>query len=245
VEGSVMVWGLKMPSGFGDYFPEPGAGHVGWRESLTKYFNEAMPAEEKALLLDQPGSAVGSYVYFVSTKFYGEPGRSWGGRPPITPVAEHEWPMWYETKKRYSTIGSLWEMSGQIPAVEEALKDVIERLEPGVHHFHPITVTTRKGDIYPKRYYTMVIGQFLDSFEPAKSAEGSWSKEKDYDSYTAYIDDKKCIEGLALSSASFGSAHLWRERRLRSPDIFLSDILKAEIDKAGLRIPRHYRMKEV
>jgi hypothetical protein len=224
-----MVWALRMPGGFGDYFPE--ADFVGW-EDWTKSFSKTVES--------------GTYAYLLADKFNCEIGAAISpNHPIISPIAEHEWPTWYETRKRYPTLGSLFEMSGRILAVEEALKDVIERIEPGIHLFHPIAMTTRKGDVYPKRYYTMVIGQFLDSFDPAKSTAGSWSKEKGYDSYMAFINAKESIEGLALSRSSFGSAHLWRERRLRSPEFFLSDTLHNEIIKAGLRIPRHYRMKEV
>ena len=35
-----MVWGLSMPSSFGDFFPQ--GNYVGWDEELTRYFNEEM-----------------------------------------------------------------------------------------------------------------------------------------------------------------------------------------------------------
>jgi hypothetical protein len=164
---------------------------------------------------------------------------------PIGPIAEHEWPDHYELSKRYSALGSLFMMNSGLLAVETALKDVVERLEPGVHQFRPIRVTTRKGAAVAKQYHTMVIGQFLDCFRPESSDEGSWEKAKTVDSYQVYINTKEYIAGLAFSKSAMDNAHLWRERRVTSPEIYFSDALKAEFDKAGLRLPRHFRMKEV
>ncbi|WP_454607829.1 imm11 family protein [Labrenzia sp. MBR-25] len=230
-----------MPSGFGAYFPD--GDYVGYRERLTKYFDEEMPAEEKAKFGEDKDIG---YVSHVVQNFTYEPGTAHGDNIPCRLVAEYEWPEEYELVKTYKALGSLFEMNGQLLAVEPAFKDVVERLEPGIHHFRPLRVTTRKREAYPKRYYTMVISKFLDCFDPASSAEGSWEKpSEDYDSYRVYIDTKKYMEGLAFSRSAIGNAHLWRERRLYSPQIYFSDALKAAFDRAGLRLPRHYRMKEV
>jgi hypothetical protein len=91
----------------------------------------------------------------------------------------------------------------------------------------------------------MVIGQFLDCFNPAASDEGSWRKEDGYESYRAYMNENRYISGLAFSRGAIGDAHLWRERKVKSPEIYLSDRLKSACTEAGLRLPRSYRMKEV
>ncbi len=234
-----MVWGLNMPNGYGAYSPE--GQYVGYDEKLEKYFDEVMSPEER---VDFRNGAT-SYQFHVSRKFIAMPGSVEGEGRTIGPIAEHEWPDQYELSKPYSGLGSLFEMNDRLLAVETALKDVVERLEPGVHQFRPIRVTTRKGAAVAKQYHTMVIGQFLDCFRPESSDEGSWEKAKTVDSYQVYINTKEYIAGLAFSKSAMDNAHLWRERRVTSPEIYFSDALKAEFDKAGLRLPRHFRMKEV
>jgi hypothetical protein len=236
---SVMVWGLNMPSSFGAYFPD--GDYVGYEEKLEKYFDEEMSPEERTNFKNR---AI-SYQYYVSQKFTRMPGRVLDDGVPIGPVAEHEWPDHYELTKRYSALGSLFEMNNQLLAVETALRDIVESFEPGIHQFRPIRVTSHKGAAVSKQYHTMVIGQFLDCFDPAASDEGSWEKEDGYESYRAYMNGSRYISGLAFSRTAINNAHLWRERKVKSPEIYFSDALKAEFDKAGLRLPRHFRMKEV
>ena len=85
---------------------------------------------------------------------------------------------------------------------------------------------------------------------------GEFSSGGDYDGWDTTLKDyyennrgiaplKKVITGLALSKDAIGGAHLWREKKLTQPDIFLSDTLKARAMDAGLRLPKHFRMKEV
>lgn len=96
-----------------------------------------------------------------------------------------------------------------------------------MHQFFPIEIKMPKGKIFPKAYFTLVIGQYFDSYAPDKSDES-----------------KKNLAGRAFSKAAFGNAHLWRDRRFPLLNC-LSDELKSALDDAGLRLPKHYRMKEI
>ncbi|MCV0429715.1 MAG: hypothetical protein K5905_30115 [Roseibium sp.] len=238
--GRLMVWGLNMPSGFGNYLPD--GDFAGYGDRLKKYFVEEMPEEQKAKFGDGAGS---KYRYHVSQKFTEEPGSVLGDGIPVGQISEHEWPNKFELHKSYAALGSLFQMPNRLLAVETAFKDVVERVEPGIHQFRPLSVTTRIGKVFPKQYYTLVIGQFLDSFDPIASDEGTWEKAKNSDSYLVYINSKKYIAGLAFSRSAIGGAQLWRERKLYSPEIYFSDTLKAELEKAGLRLPQHFQMKEL
>lgn len=233
-----MVWGLVEPMGFGDFFPK--GSYVGWDELLYGYFNNYMLPEFKAQFASGRDA---TYANYVGHKYQYELGRIVDGWPPIQPMLEHEWPTEFKIEKSCNSLGSLMELNDRVPTVDEALKDIIEKLEPGVHSFHPIVISMPKGVVYPKRYYTMVIGRFLHSFDPQKSEPGSW--EGDPNHYRAFDTTKNYLEGLALSKGVFADGHLWRERKLRSPSMFISDALQSEIAKAGLRIFKHYRLKEV
>jgi hypothetical protein len=233
-----MVWALIEPGSFGDFFPD--GDFVGRKEQLAAHFSK-MSADFQAMF----GGSSASYKSYVSSKFANEIGTKIGEKPKLVALEPHEKPSWFETEKRYTSLGSIIETSNQLLAVDEALKTIIERLDPGVHDFWPMQITMPKGEAYPNKYYALVIGQFKDSFSPENSAEGSWTKEKNYDSYSVPIDNQQYVSGLALSNSAGGVAHLWRERKLRRPNIWFSDSLQSEIAKAGLRLPKHYRAQEV
>ncbi len=50
---------------------------------------------------------------------------------------------------------------------------------------------------------------------------------------------------LTVLKSAVAGGHLWRERRLLSPEVFFSDTLQAEIARRGLRIARHHQLKAI
>jgi hypothetical protein len=232
-----MVWALIEPGSFGEFFP--GGDFVGDEAQLKAYFDQ-LPKDIQATF----GGRTASYQSFVAYKFTQEVGMKFGDKPPLTPLQPHEKPGWFETEKRYSSLGSIIKTTNQLLAVDEALKNIVERLEPSVHDFWPMQITMPKGEAYPKKYYGMVVGQFRDSFFPENSSDGSWEKSGEHN-YRVSMENKEQVSKLAFSKAAINGAHLWRERKLRRPNIWFSDSLQSEIAKAGLRLPKHYRAQEV
>jgi hypothetical protein len=145
-----------------------------------------------------------------------------------------------ETRK---SLGSLLLMTGRLLAVDATLKEIIEGLEPGVHQFWPLRITMPKGKETPVPYYGMVIRRFIDSFVPEQSIFHQVMKGEDF--FYANGPTKKDYGNLTVSKRVVAGAHLWRERRLLMPNVFLSDDLQAEITRRGLRIPRHHQLKVV
>lgn len=235
-----MVWGMALPSGFGAFFPE--GTFEGWARDLTTYYARQSAADRKALFDSAEGS--GGYCYYVAQKFKNELGTCIRqGDPPFTPVRPNEAPASFLTKKHHAELGALIKLESMILAVDERLKDLIEQIEPGLHGLFPLEIHMPKGQVYPVRYYTLVIGRYLDSFLPTSSRQGSW-RPNGPDKYFPG-ETKKDIGGLAFSRPVFGNAHLWRERRLGTQLTCFSDELQAAIATANLRIPQHYRMIEV
>ena len=223
-----MVWGVADPSGFGDFFP--GGDYVGWNDDIKKYFNEEMSPEQRAVFDNWDVSYRGEIV----RKFVEDRGA----------VESHERPAEFRIRETRKSLGSLIKVSNRLLAADESLKEIIEELEPDVHQFWPLRITMPMGREYPVPYYGLVIRRFLDSFKPELSDEGSWSKTE-FGRYHVSMPEKKRFCGLALSQSVFDGCHLWREKSLRTPEIFMSDALQAEIDRRGLRIPKHYKLKEV
>ena len=239
-----MVWGMALPSSFGQFFPN--GEYVGWSDELKQYFKNEMPAEQKALF-KQDGWFYPSYAM---SKFVHDPNEQMSDYPPFTPIDPHEAPKKFVLQKTYTSLGSLINTENRILAVDKLLKDIIEHFEPGAHRFFPleISVPFRANyqtyfEKYTKDFFISVIGQHIDSFSPDESDPVSWKEM--WPGHYQYNEDKKSISGLALLKQAFGSAHLWRERRMAFPLICFSDTLMSEINKAGLPVPKHYRLKEI
>jgi hypothetical protein len=237
----VMVWALIEPSGFCEFFPYSNMenDYGKWHERMAEHFSQ-MPHDLKT----KYGNDLATYNYVVSSKFTKEQGsRITDVSPPIGPLEPHEKPDEFITSKKYSSLGSLIKLNDRLLAVDKPLKEIIERLEPGVHNFWQMMITMPEGAVYPMQYYGMVIGQFLDSFSLENCTEGIWEESEGY--YTARRQQKEFVSGLAFSRKAFGGAHLWRERKIYNGNILLSDTLQAEIVKSNLRLPKLVRTKEV
>ena len=224
-----MVWCLKEPSGFGQFFLE--GDYVGWRERLTQYYLEEMSDEEKA---NYNKNDVPDYIFQVACRFTMDRG----------PLKPHECPTEFQVQfNRAKSFGSLVKLTSKLLTVDEALKTIIETLDPGVHQFWPIEIKLPRGKPFPRQFYGLRIGRFLDSFSPEASSFSSFREE--FGMY--YVDQptKEFYAGLVMRSEIIGTSNLWREKKLKQPEICFSDRLKEAADTAGLRLPKYYKMKEV
>jgi hypothetical protein len=233
-----MAWGLDLPCAFGQYFPD--GNYVGRDEQLAANFDK-LPAEQKALYGHD--SVYGSsYSYYVYEKLTSAPGFQRPGLPPFGPIEAHEVPKRFETAKTYKALGSIIQLNNGILAVDADLKRIIEHFEPGMHQFFPIEIVMRKNVAYPKPYFVMAIGQYLDSFSPEQSDPACWTQHEGYSSVSV---DTWLMSGLALSRQAMGRAHLWRERRITTDLYCFSDDLMSEMKRLGVRIPKPVKFKEI
>ena len=230
-----MVWGVDLPSSFGDYFPD--GTFAGWEDRLRQYFREEMFRKNQEHFRSD-----GDYSGQIIEAFIKETGVPRKYDPTLRLPKLHEFPAEFQVQKTYRTLGDLIKTENRILAVSQPLMEIIERLEPGVHMFAPLRIVMPKGVEYPVPYFCMIVCRFLDAFNPEASDPGSvravppfWSAES----------KKACYAGVAMEAAKIGSSHLWRERKLLRPALCLSDSLQAEIVKAGLRIPKQCQMREV
>ncbi|MDX8350915.1 imm11 family protein [Cognatiyoonia sp. IB215182] len=222
-----MAWGMHEPSRFGEFFPD--GDYVGREEALREYYNQ-MSEEEKKLR--------GMVKRFSLTGFSKKYTRDFG------PMTDAECPNEFLTVKSYRSLGSLLNTSNRLLAVDQGFKDILEELEPGVHQFWPIEIRMPRNKTYPSTYYGLRIGQFLDAFNPDHSKDECYNISG-YENYRGVAPIKKAITGLAVSKDAVVNAHLWREKKLTQPDIFLSNELQQRAREAGLRLPKHFQMKEV
>lgn len=240
-----MVWGMALPKEFGAFWPSGDFENGHWYDRLTAH-HWKLPADEQKALYDyhrDDHGASHSYGFFASKKLTKEPGTTGSDHPALSPMRLHEAPASFNTEKTLKEFGSLIMLNDGILAVGEGLREVIQRLEPDMHQFFAIDIVMPKGVEFPRRYYTLLIRTYLDSFSPELSKIGSWREHRP--GLIFYDDTKKGSSGLALEKAKFGGAHLWRERAFGLDMTCLSDELQATIAESGLKIPRHHRMTEV
>ena len=220
-----MVWGVVQPGNFGDFFPN--GDYVGWEEGIKRYFDAEMSAEQRAAF----GNWDVRYRGDVARKFTEDMG----------PLEPHERPSEFRLMERAKSLASLIKLNDRLLAVDATLQAIIETLEPGVHQFWPLRITLRNGNEYPVAYYGMIIRRFIDSFAPKQSDV----RQVGGSTFLANGPTKKDYGNLTVLKSAVAGAHLWHERRLLTPDVFLSDDLQAEITRRGLRIPRHHKLKVI
>jgi len=223
-----MVWGLVDPSNFGDFFPY--GDYVGWEEGVKRHFDEEMSAEQRAAFDNWDVN----YRETVSRKFTEDGG---GLSHP------HQRPSEFRLDESRKSLGSLLLLTNRLLAVDAKLHEVIEGLEPGVHQFWPMRITQKNGEEYHVRYFGMIIRHFIDSFVPAQSVGYEGSDEANF--FSTISPTKKGYGDLAVSKDAVAGSHLWREHRLKRPNILFSDDLQAKIASEGLRIPKHHQLKVV
>jgi hypothetical protein len=215
----------------------------GWRERLKQHFKNGMPAEEQAIFQDESGSGAHWYACHAVNKFSLRPQLDRTIKDQsVAAVRSHELPKYFHAKGNCSDLPSLALFAGPVFTVDEPLKAFIEWLEPGVHQFFPIEVRPIRGSPPSVPRYILVVEQQLDSFSEERSNKDSFRRDCDK---IRHSEKPKDMRGLAFRRTDIADSHLWYERRIGSFLLCVSDRLQAEIADAGLRIPRHFQMREV
>lgn len=238
-----MVWGAPLPPGpYGEY-EGPGSGwpNSGWWCRLEDWRRDHMSESDKALY------GTRSYWYCVHAKFVSDGKdtiREGDQTILLPPIQPHEPPTWFKYESGHKSPAAMISLPSRVLAVSEPLMGIIEHLEPGVHRFFPIEVKNRSGSVYAVPYYIMVIGQVRDSFSPADSAE-HLAQESNGTTWYYCGNFKDSVTGVALDHAKHDGLHLWVEKVFGDQLVCMSDDLVARVKAVGLKMPRHWRMREV
>jgi hypothetical protein len=197
--------------------------------------------EKKRIFAPRPSR----YASYVACKFRQEISSLGSCEVELTPLLPHEGPTEFRTEKTERSLGSMIKLNDRLLAVDETLKSLIEGLDPSVHQFWPMRITSPKGVNDPNPYYGMLVHRYLESFRPEVSLHSAWEKDSHRDVYRTIGSEKATCAMLAMSEAIIGGSHIWCERHLERPRLFMSDTLQASIKDAGLRVWRHYKMKSI
>ena len=236
-----MAWALKQPDGFGQYWPDgnfgnhlPNGGYQTWHEQLRVYARANMTVEQKKQF-EIDGN---TDTLHISSKF----------RSGNDTVVFEECPTSFDTVKTYKELHSMVATESRVLAVNEDLKNLIELFEPGVHQFFPFEINMPKGKVFPKQYYILIIRRHLEGVLPVEGTcrnESYTSNGKKKFRFYPLNGNKSGYSQLNVSNAAIGQAHIWRDKRMNNPNVFISDALQKAIKEADLTIFRHYKVKEV
>lgn len=222
-----MAWGLVDQIDFGQC--SLNGSFFNWRNDLRKIFEFDMDDEQRKTY----GNLPTEYIIRTAKKFVDSPGV----------IARNEYPIDFRLESSQRKFGSLLELESGILAVDDNLKALIERLEPATHLFWSINIYHKNGSKTEKNYFGFIINQFFDSFIPDKSSE--FYTHTNGKSYHANDFSLKCFSNICLDASIAKNKSIWRETKLISPEIMISDQLCDEIKKHGLKIFKHYKMGSI
>lgn len=223
-----MTWALTNPAGEGDFSPAIEFTDIDSR--INDHFRNNMTDNERAVFDNRAIRFQSS----TSRKYADDLG--W--------LRDFEVPTEIRFHRTYKNLGSIIKTLNQLLVVDRKMMDIIDELEPGVHQFWQMNVTMPKSKVADKDLFGMVIHNHLDGFRPSESDEDSCEGKPSM--YSASIGAKKKeYSGLAISKDAVSGSHIWRDKQMFDPPIFVSDELMTRIKAAELRIFRHFKLKDV
>lgn len=123
--------------------------------------------------------------------------------------------------------------------VSERVKDIVERFEPGVHQFLPVTYLD-KDDIEAERRYFLFVCKRVDGVDREATTlalhNGLWQPVSNLVRRGNPLPpgaDPAAKPKLIFSRDAIGQHHLWRDKHLLAGP-FVSDELAASFRNAGL-----------
>lgn len=247
-----MVWGMNHPPVSNGKFylagefegAAPGASN-GWRQRLSRHFIDEMSEAQQAVFQDENNSGAHWYACHAAGKFSIRP--EWRGRergPDQATIRDHEIPAFFQSTGNFEKLASMAQFTGPVLTVSQALRDLIEWVEPGVHGLYPVEVRRAKKKPPIGMRYILVVNQMLDSFSEVHSDKGSFTISDDR-LCVGHVEKPTAMRKLVFRKAAIGEAHLWHETRMGKYLLCMSDRMQQEIADLDLTIPRHSQMAEV
>ncbi len=127
--------------------------------------------------------------------------------------------------------------------VSPALREIVERFEPGVHQFEPVQIVNRAEDVLADMFI-MVVCNRLDSVDREHTPmvlwrDTIWSPPRDIADFEPKEDwpegfDPTAESRLFFSSRQIGEKHLWRDKHLGGEPFNLSSALAEAFLAAGM-----------
>ncbi|MBE1206266.1 imm11 family protein [Aminobacter carboxidus] len=108
--------------------------------------------------------------------------------------------------------------------VDEKFKGVVERLEPNLHQFFPVEFVWKNGSHAAHRYW----------FAPCTRLDTVDRQKTTFEFRNLWFLDGSKDKDLVFSRSQIGDHHVWIDKFIVMPNPGISEVLKAELDAAGV-----------
>ena len=121
--------------------------------------------------------------------------------------------------------------------VSERFREVVERIEPGVHQFEPIRVVRKSGEEIGT-WYWLFCCNWLDSLSRAETTLPPIVVNGEMRGWRETVRGAQMV----FSRPRIGGRHMWIDKFIGLPNVYVSGTLKEAISAAGLEgvTWRHY-----
>lgn len=134
----------------------------------------------------------------------------------------------------------MFRASAGMTVVRQPVKEAIERLDPDIHQFWPITVHTKRGIEIDGPWFGMNVTVRQDSIQFIPGS-GIRRSEEFPDKLNKISYEEKDV---TVDPSKLGAVNLWREQRFIG-SLLASDALIAAFKEAGLKTYKSFKAKEI
>lgn len=138
------------------------------------------------------------------------------------PYEKEHVPTRFELEGPKRTITDVY--SGYGLFVDDKFKRAVEKLEPNLHQFFPVEFVWEDGSHAASRYWLVPCAR-LDTVDRQKTT---------FEFRNVWFLDGSKDKDLVFSRSQIGDHHVWIDKFIVMPTPALSEVLKAELDAAGI-----------
>ena len=218
-----MAWGATYPLGFGSLAVcGTFRGHF---EQLQEIWMSTPPDE-------RPFQSVNGHQMDVNNRLHGN-GET---------LQQAEIPKVYLVERKPPFFADIMKTENRIIVVSKRMRALIEELEPSVHFFFPIDFEFKNGNIIEGEFFIFSPQNYLNSlkYEECDIDKESSRPPKRY----AFNDEfsKRSAKKMVLDEPKIQGLHVWRDKAVYSPDLFISDELQDEIVERDFKFFKRHRI---
>jgi hypothetical protein len=108
--------------------------------------------------------------------------------------------------------------------VDDKFKGVVEKREPNLHQFFPVEFVWKNGSHAAHRYWFVPCTR-LDTVDRQKTT---------FEFRNLWFLDGSKDKDLVFNRSQIGAHHVWIDKFIVMPNPAISEVLKAELDAAGV-----------
>ena len=150
--------------------------------------------------------------------------------PPGNPIAVEGFPRALRITSAHKTLPDFFLLSGK-HAISSRTKNVLEKLEPGVHQYIPVILQKKSGEPFEGEFFVLHPCSAVDAIVPDRSDVFFHTTPAGRKT----LRFKKVRPKLAVQKEEIKSRHFWTGNESFNRNYFSSDVFFNEAQKAKLK----------